>query len=282
MANNALALPLRSEPGRSFLAVQGRFEVRLTRTPADIAAAQRLRYEVFYEEMRAHPSPMVAATRRDSDRFDAICDHLLVLDRRRRAGQQVVGTYRLLRQDVAMRLGGYYSAGEYDLTPLLDSRGAAGGLLEVGRSCVHADYRNQATIQLLWRAIAAYISAHGISHLFGCASLPGTDPEQLDVPLSYLYHQHLAPPSIRVRALANRWVNMARLPAEAVPWRASVAALPPLIKGYLRLGAYVGDGAVVDRQFGTTDVFILLPVTRIAPRYLSHFEVVSQFESRNS
>jgi L-ornithine Nalpha-acyltransferase len=272
VSKNALALRLRPEPGRSFFAAQGRFEVRLTRAPGDIAAAQRLRYRVFYEEMRARPSPLAMITRRDTDRFDAICEHLLVLDRHRPAGDRVVGTYRLLRQDVAMRHGGFYSAGEYDMGYLLETCGAAGRMLEVGRSCVHADYRNQATIQLLWRAIAAYIAEHRITHLFGCASLKGTDPDRLDVPLSYLYHQHLAPPPVRVRALPSRWVNMARLPPAEVPWRAAVAAMPPLIKGYLRLGAYVGDGAVVDRQFGTTDVFILLPVERIASRYLTHFE----------
>ncbi len=253
-----------------FLAAGGRFEVRLTREPEDIAAAQRLRFRVFYEEMSATPSAAMAAGRRDFDAFDHLCDHLMVYDRDRPAGDQVVGTYRLLRQAVAQRHGGFYSASEFDIQPLVDHVGAAGGLLELGRSCVHEEYRSNAIIQILWRGISTYMSDHDISYMFGCASLPGTDPDALALPLSYLHQHHRAPAEIGVRALANRYVSMNRL-GNTVTLRAAVHALPPLIKGYLRLGAYIGDGAVVDRQFGTTDVFILLPVKRIAPKYTQHY-----------
>ncbi|HYM29970.1 MAG TPA: GNAT family N-acyltransferase [Candidatus Cybelea sp.] len=272
-------LPHRDQPGAPsaregwrLTASGGRYEIRLTRNPADIAAAQALRYQIFYQEMSARPTAAMARVGRDFDAFDGICDHLLVLDHARPVGQTVVGTYRLLRQAVAERHGSFYSAAEYDIGTLIAATGAAGGLLELGRSCVHVDYRTNATIQLLWRGIATYMSDHAITHMFGCASLPGTDPQKLALPLSYLHHNHRAPPHFRVRALPERYVSMNILPAEQVNHRRAIQALPPLVKAYLRLGAYIGDGAVVDRQFGTTDVFILLPVERIGEKYMTHFE----------
>jgi putative hemolysin len=245
-------------------------EVRISRDPADIAAAQALRYQVFYQEMAAEPTAAMAAASRDFDDFDAICDHLLVIDRGR-SGDQVVGTYRLLRQEVAESSHGFYSAGEYDLSRLYESVSRPGALLEVGRSCVHRDYRTTQTIQRLWQSIAGYIAEHGIEYLFGCASLPGTDPSALTVPLAYLHERYLAPPRMRVRALPERYVAMDAPPAEPPRPVEVIRSLPPLIKGYLRLGAFVGDGAVVDHQFGTTDVFIVLPRDRVAARYATHF-----------
>jgi putative hemolysin len=249
-----------------------RFEISLTRDPREIALAQRLRYQVFYEEMNAAPTPEMAAVGRDFDAFDDLCDHLLVYDRERPALQQVVGTYRLLPQNVAEVRGGFYSATEYDLAPLLQKVAGDGGLLELGRSCVHAGYRTSATIQLLWRGIATYMADNAINYMFGCASFMGTDPDRHALALSYLYQHHLAPEEIRVRALPNRHVPMSRLAGSAITPRAAIAALPPLIKAYLRIGAYIGDGAVIDHQFGTTDVFILLPVNRIAPKYYAHYD----------
>lgn len=257
----------------SFTAGDGRFEIRLTRDPADIDAAQALRYRVFYEEMDARPDAEMARTRRDADAFDAICDHLLVLDRQRPAGDRVVGTYRLLRRSVAEAHGGFYSASEYDLTPLLENRPPeAGGVMELGRSCVLAEYRTNATIQMLWRGLSYYVFDHGIRLMFGCASFPGRDPDRLAVPLSYLHHHHLAPPELRVRALPHLYTPMDRLPADQVNPRRALHDLPPLVKAYLRLGCHIGDGAVVDEQFGTTDVFIILPIERVAPKYYAHFD----------
>jgi len=257
----------------SFLASDGRFEIRLTRDSADIDAAQALRYHVFYEEMDARPDAAMAESRRDADAFDAICDHLLVLDRQRPPGDQVVGTYRLLRREVAEANSGFYSASEYDIAPVLaaaDSDG--GGLMELGRSCVLAAYRTNATIQMLWRGLSYYVFDHGIRLMFGCASLPGRDPDQLAVPLSYLHYNHLAPPHLRVRALPHLYAAMDRIPADRIDLRRALHALPPLIKAYLRLGCFIGDGAVVDQQFGTTDVFIILPIERVAPKYYAHFD----------
>lgn len=180
----------------------------------------------------------------------------------------IVGTCRLIRRGVAAQRGGFYSADEFDLTPLLNQ---AGECLEVGRSCVAPDYRSRAVIDRLWSGIADYVRTNRITLLFGCASLHGTRPLELALPLSYLYHHHRAPPEWRPMALAARYVDMQILPAGAVDPRAGWAVLPPLLKGYLRLGAMVGDGAVVDRHFNTTDVCVVLPTARVNERYLRHY-----------
>jgi len=253
------------------LSTAGELEVRLARGPEDVLAAQRLRYRVFYEEMSAEPTPQMAAARRDFDAFDEICDILLVVDPGRRDCDNVVGTYRLLRQDVAMGHGGFYSASEYDLGPLLAQLSDKRRGLELGRSCVHPAYRTTATIQLLWRGIASYLAAHRIAFMFGCASLPGTDVRALAPQLSFIRRHFLAPEALRVRALPDRYVPMDIAPQDELGERRAMKTLPPLVKGYLRLGCYVGDGAVIDRQFGTTDIFIILPVERIRERYFNHF-----------
>lgn len=261
-----------------FLHQVGQLDVRLAASPAEIAAAQALRYQIFYDEMGAKPTPAMAAARRDIDDYDAICDHLLVIDHGIDGVPQVVGTYRLLRQDVAAAHRGFYSAAEYDLSPLVARQGA-GQLLELGRSCVAPAWRNTTTITLLWRGIASYLQAHDISHMFGCASLAGADPLLHAAELSYLYHHHLAPADLRARAFDSNHVPMDRLPAASIDpragasidMRAAARALPPLLKGYLRVGAMVGDGGFVDHQFNTVDVFVIMPVDRITSRYAARF-----------
>ncbi len=245
----------------------GALEARLAETVRDLDAAQALRYRVFYEEMGAKPSAALARARRDFDDFDGYCDHLLVLDHARQG--QVIGTYRLLRRSVARRHGGFYSAAEFDLSPL---ERHPGEVMELGRSCVDASARNRPTMQLLWRAIAAYVFGHRVPLMFGCASLPGTEPDALAVPLSYLHHQHLAPPPLRTRALASRFIDMARLAPHEFDAERARAGLPPLLKGYLRLGGFVGDGAVIDQQFNTTDVCVLVQTDLVTEKYYRHYE----------
>lgn len=257
------------------LAVSGLLEVRVAETESEIEAAQRLRYHVFYEEMSAVPTPEMRAQRRDFDKYDDICDHLLVVDhavRDENGEAAVVATYRLLRGEVAAKHGGFYTSSEYDIAPMLKRQPPQTRFLELGRSCVLEKYRSKSiTMPLLWRGVLAYFSRYQIDVMFGCASLAGTDPEALALPLSYLHHFHRAPVGERVQARPELYVEMNRIPKEAINEKDGVRSLPPLVKGYVRAGAYVGDGAVIDRQFATTDVFIYFPVSRIDPRWRSHF-----------
>jgi putative hemolysin len=247
----------------------GDLELRLAESEAEVAAAQALRYRVFYEEMAATPTAEMAAARRDFDSFDAYCDHLLVIDRRRGSGAAgVVGTYRLIRRAAAERRGQFYSVDEYDIGPILAHPGE---VLELGRSCIGADYRSRSAMQLMWRGIADYVMHYDIALMFGCASLPGTDPKAHALPLSYLYHYHLAPETLRPRALPGRYVEMNMLEKPAIDRRAALARLPPLIKGYLRLGGFVGEGAVVDPQFNTVDVCIMVKTDWVTDKYYRHY-----------
>lgn len=256
----------------------GALEVRLAGNKRDVRLVQRLRYRVFYEEMSAVADERAARLRRDIDAFDEICDHLLVLDRAapRRAGlgrlkpMRVVGTYRLLRQSIAARSGGFYTQGEYDIAPLV-ARKRGYTFMELGRSCVLAPYRNKRTVELLWHGLWTYAREHGIDVMIGCASFEGTDPEVHAMALSFLHHTALAPEDWRVRAHDRLYQRMDRVPKEQIDTKAALKAIPPLIKGYLRLGAFVGDGAVIDKQFDTTDVCIILPVEKIDPRYFAYF-----------
>jgi putative hemolysin len=253
-----------AEPGAS------RLEVRLAASEEEIVAAQALRYRVFYEEMGARPSPAMAAKGADFDDFDAICDHLLVIDPARGAGgAAVVGTYRLIRREIGEKFGRFYTAGEYDISKLLAK---CGRFMELGRSCVDVGYRTGTTMQLMWGAIANYVWDNGIDMMFGCASLPGTDPDALAIQLSYLYHHHRAPDDICPRALPELYVEMQRLDKDLLNPRRALASLPPLVKGYLRLGGYVGDGAVIDRQFNTTDVCVMVKTDLVAAKYAKHYD----------
>jgi len=261
----------------------GQLEVRLARKKSEIRRAQRLRYKVFYEEMSATPGALAILSRRDEDVYDPIFDHLLVIDRGdpgkkgwRRS--QVVGTYRVLRQDVADENDGFYTQGEYNIAPLIQSKPDY-SFMELGRSCVLKPYRNRRTVELLWHGIWSYVRQHGVDVMIGCASFPGVDPEEHALPLSFLHHTALAPEEWRVRAHEHLRVDMNMMPADKMSLRGALKAMPPLIKGYLRLGAYIGDGAVIDHQFGTTDVLIILPVEQIKSRYFAHFGAPDEFAS---
>ena len=245
-------------------------KVRLAAAPGEIAAAQRLRYKVFYEEYAAKADAVMAETRLDADDFDAVTDHLIVVDESiANPEERIVGTYRLLRREVAEKHGSFYTSGEYDIQPLLSTDLT---LLELGRSCVLAEYRTRPVLQLLWQGITDYMLDHNIDLMFGCASLHGTDTASLARPLSYLHHFHLAPEGLRPRALNGRYVNMNILPINELDPRRDFASLPPLIKGYLRLGAGIGEGAVIDEQFDTTDVCIVLSMREVSTRYRKHYE----------
>jgi len=253
-------------------------EVRIARSAAEIAAAQALRYQVFYEELTARPTPEMKAARRDFDRFDAYCDHLVLIDHTDGGEGRVVGTYRLLLKSAAERNGGFYTATEFDISKLM---AVPGEIMELGRACTDLSHRrNRATMTLLWRGIASYATIYGAKIMFGCASLPGTNPQENARPLSYLHYNHLAPEHLRARALPGRYVRIDLLPPREVEAekavaeleaRAMLSTLPPLIKGYLRLGGFIGDGAVIDPEFQTTDVCIIVITDRLAKKYLKHY-----------
>ncbi len=248
----------------------GHLGVRIAVTDAERDAAQALRYRIFYNEMGAMPDERARLLQRDVDMFDAVADHLLVIDHAIGSGPKaIIGTYRLVQNEAAEQIGRFYTADEYDISTIT---GFPGRLLELGRSCIDRTYRGRAAMQLLWRGIAAYVFLHRIDVMFGCASLPGTDPERLEAELTYLYHNHLAPPALRLRAIPSRYVEMRRLDPASFDHRRTQQTLPPLIKGYLRLGGFIGDGAVVDQQFNTTDVAVVVKTDLITDKYYRHYE----------
>ena len=250
----------------------GQLEVRLAQDESEVAAAQSIRYRVFFEEMGAVSSGNVRPERRDADRFDTVCDHLLVVDTGLAgpARERVVGTYRLLPQDNAAAAGGFYSQDEFDLDALL-AKHPERRFLELGRSCVLPAYRSKRTIELLWQGIWAYCRRKRVDVMTGCASFSGTIPHAHAEPLSFLAHFRQADGPWYVHARANRYVPMDLMPREALNPKSAISAMPPLIKGYLRLGALFGDGCVVDRDFGTTDVLVVLPVEAISERYIAYY-----------
>jgi len=242
------------------------FSLRLARDARDLRAAMRLRYRVFVQELGGDGPLVDHAEQLERDEFDAHFDHLLLIDETRDAAalDDVVGVYRMLPGDRAASLGRFYSEAEYDLTPLRDS---GRKLLELGRSCVHPDYRGGAAMYLLWNALADYVLERGIEILFGVASFHGTNAQALAQPLSYLHHHHLAPPGLRPRARPEHRQEMALLPPEALDRRAAMLATPALIKGYLRLGGMVGDGAWIDHAFNTTDICLVIDTTRMSQKH---------------
>jgi putative hemolysin len=250
-----------------------RIQVRLAQNDDEIKASQALRYSVFYEEFGAKPTDEMRKEKRDIDAYDAITDHLIVLDKDLPAGSQIVGTYRLLRRAVAEKHGQFYTSDEYDIQPLLDNEP---NLLELGRSCVLPDYRSRPILQKLWQGIAHYVADHNIGLMFGCASLHGTDINALSEQLSYLHHFHRASDGLCPKAIESRYVNMNIHAKEDMDVKKVFISMPPLIKGYLRLGASIGDGAVIDHQFNTTDVCIVMPTAQVTEKYLKHYERVTQ------
>lgn len=247
-----------------------KIQVRLSQNDDEIAASQALRYKVFYEEYGAIPDEEMRQKKRDIDSFDDITDHLIVIDNDLPEGpEQIVGTYRLLRRKVAEKHGQFYTSDEYDIQSLLNHEQ---NLLELGRSCVLANYRTRAILQKLWEGIAHYVTDHDIALMFGCASLHGTNIDELSEQLSYLHHYHLAPDNLRPKAIESRYQNMNLHAKEDLNVKKVFMTLPPLIKGYLRLGAHIGDGAVIDKQFNTTDVCIVLPSVQVREKYVKHYE----------
>lgn len=242
------------------------FTLRLARDDRDLAAAQRLRYKVFVEELGGNGALVDHDRRLEIDDFDPVFDHLLLIDTRRdaQALDDVVGVYRLLPSDRLDQAGRFYSDTEYDLSPLIAS---GRRLLELGRSCVHVDYRGGAAMFHLWNALADYVLDRQIEILFGVASFHGIDIATLAQPLSYLHHHHLAPESLRPVARPAHRQEMNLIPDAQIDRRAAMVGTPALIKAYLRFGGFVGDGAWIDHAFNTTDVCLVMDTVRMSARH---------------
>ncbi|QCL95241.1 GNAT family N-acetyltransferase [Agrobacterium tumefaciens] len=250
----------------------GTLETRLARNEREIDAAQSVRYRVFVEEMKARLPAEAMRRKRDIDAWDSVCDHLLVLDKAIEGDSedQIVGTYRLLRQEIALANNGFYSASEFDIAGLV-ARHPGKRFMELGRSCVLPEYRTKRTVELLWQGNWAYAVKHRMDAMIGCASFPGVQPEAHALALSFLHHNCVAKGEWEASALPELYHEMDLVPAEALNARKALNAMPPLIKGYMRLGAMFGSGAVVDHAFNTTDVLVVLPVSSIAGRYISYY-----------
>ena len=231
------------------------FRTQFAKTPQDVAAAQRLRYDVFVAELGGD-GPMVDHDKQlECDAFDPYADHLLLLDQNRPDDDQVVGVYRVMTSAMATRAGQFYCEDEYDLSLLRES---GKPLLELGRSCLHADYRGGSGMMHLWAGLADYVTQHQIEVLFGVASFHGTNTGALAGPLSLLHHRHLAPASLRVSAIGPTAISMNLQDEDRLDRLDAVRKIPALIKAYLRLGGTVGEGAFVDHAFNTVDVCLIL------------------------
>ncbi len=236
------------------------FTVKLAKTHDELRAAQRLRYDVFVRELGGGGDLVDHAAGLERDRFDPYFDHLILTVQGR---EDVIGVYRLLRGDAAEAAGGFYSEGEYDLALL---RATGRRLLELGRSCLHPDYRGGMAMHSLWQGLAAYVAQHRIDILFGVASFHGTDIARLAAPLSLLHHRHLAPPELRVRAHAQSFQRMDLIDPQSIDRAGAMVQVPSLIKAYLRLGGCVGEGAFVDHAFNTTDVCVIVDTAKLNAR----------------
>ncbi|SLN15117.1 GNAT family N-acetyltransferase [Pseudooctadecabacter jejudonensis] len=236
-----------------------RFSARLASCPDEVAAAQRLRYSVFVEEMGADGPMVDHPNRREIDAFDAHCEQLILVDQSRAADDQVVGVYRLMDNAAARAAGGFYSEEEFDLTRLHASGRA---MLELGRTCLHPDYRGGTAMLVMWQALARQIDARGVEVLFGAASFHGTDLHSLAPALHRLWQDHMAPEALRVTARGGAVVP----DVKDIDRIAAMKQVPALIKAYLRLGGVVGQGVFVDQPFNTTDVCLILDLAAMSAR----------------
>lgn len=256
-----------------------RIRVRMAETALEVQAAQRLRYKVFYQEFGAKPNEDMAREQRDFDEYDPLTDHIIVIDEGiANPSEQIVGTYRLLRKNRLPHDFHFYTSQEFDISSLLKS---GGNLMELGRSCVLPEYRTRPVLQLLWQRIIGYVNDHNITLLFGCASLHGTDVNAVAEQLAYLYHFHRAPDELCPTVLPHLGVDMNLMTKEEIEPNARriFSDLPPLIKGYLRIGCGIGNGAYIDHQFNSIDVCIIGQTDRFASKYIKHYDRANQKET---
>jgi len=248
----------------------GDISLKIAENEEEIEQAQRLRYQVFYEELGAKPTGVMGADGREIEAYDPFCDHLLVIDKSAPKGSQIVGTYRILMQQTAAAHGiGLYTETEFDLSKL---KATGGKIMEVSRSCVLTPYRSKMAINLLWRGIAAYVFANNVDYLVGTPSLTGVNPEEYKEALAYLNAFHLCDENIRPRVLDPYYHALPQVDKDSIDAKKAFMDLPPLLKGYLRVGAMIGDGAFIDHQFNCVDVAIVVSMTNVNDRYYNRYK----------
>ena len=251
------------------------FIVRQATTPADLAAAQRLRYSIFVDELGGDGANVDHNSKRESDEFDIHASHLLLEDTNRQDGDRLVGVYRLMTSEQAQAAGGFYCANEFNLSVLINS---GRQLLELGRSCLHQEYRGGTALLHLWAGLADFATKKNIEILFGAASFHGTNIDQLAEPLSYLANKHAANNTMTATAILPNAVSMSIISPDQIDRKAAVRATPALIKAYLRLGGVVGQGAYVDRAFNTTDVCLILDTAKMTARAAALYGVSPAYD----
>lgn len=240
------------------------FEIKITRDQSEVREAQRLRFEVFNLQMK---KGLQASYQRglDVDDYDPLCDHLIVRDLR---SKRVVGTYRLLLGSIARRRFGFYSEKLFNLEKINSLKGE---VLELGRTCAHRDCRDKALIPVMWQAIAEYVKNHQVRYLFGCASLYTADPLEVGKFFALLKGRYYAAEEFRVYPVPEKAFPQLHERAKIADERELFFRLPSLIKSYLRVGAILCGPPALDREFGTTDLFLLLDITKMSSEYLRRF-----------
>ena len=243
------------------------YVIKIAETKSELKKAQALRYSVFYKEKKAIPTISKKILRLDYDKVDKFADHLIVIDKNRKGiKNKIVGTYRLIRGDIAAHCGGFYTSSEFDLSKILNSY-ENNQILELGRSCVHQDYRNGTIMNLLWKAIAEYVKLYDIKILLGCASFHGTDVMKYTNELSYLRKNFSLPDELSVKSLDSKiYPAYTEIDSNNNDLRTFVK-LPPLIKGYLRVGGKVSHDCYVDYKFNTIDLCVIVNTNNIDEKY---------------
>ena len=249
----------------------GNFLIKLAETSSEIKDAQSLRYSVFYKEKNAKATLSKKMLRRDYDKIDRFADHLIVIDKNRKNFQnKIIGTYRLIRGDLANQYGGFYTSKEFDLSKVLQLY-ENNEILELGRSCVHKKYRNGIAMNLLWKAIANYVRIYDIKILLGCASFPGTNVLRFSDQLSYLKRNYSLQNELSVESLDNNIYPIKNFKNKNVDDMKLFVKLPPLIKGYLRIGGKVSKSCFVDHDFNTIDLCVVVQTNKINDKYKKKF-----------
>ncbi|MDC0093551.1 GNAT family N-acetyltransferase [Alphaproteobacteria bacterium] len=249
----------------------GNYVIKLAETKSELKKAQALRYSIFYKEKKAKPSILKQMLGLDFDKVDKFADHLILVDKGSNAPKnRIVGTYRLIRGDVSVDFGGFYTSSEFNLSNILNGYKHS-QILELGRSCVHKDYRNGTAMNLLWKAIAEYVKLFDIKIILGCASFSGTNIMKFSNELSYLQENFSLPDDLSVESLDNNVYPDYKKTKNNIDNFRTFAKLPPLIKGYLRVGGKVSDSVYVDYNFNTIDLCVIIETDNIDKKYKKKF-----------